>query len=401
MSPLLRPFCLMLAALAPVVGGLPVAWAAPAPAPAPAPAVSFDRAPFGATDDGHAVEQFTLRNAHGVTVRFMTYGATITAIETPDRHGDMRDVVLGFPTLSGYTHDSARGGLFFGAIIGRYANRLARGTFSLHGHTYHVAITAPPNALHGGKKGFDKQVWTFEGEQTDAHGASVTLGLISPDGDQGFPGTLHVHVTYRLDDANTLGVHYTATTDRPTVLNLTNHSYFNLAGEGSGSIENHILRINADTFTPTDATSIPLGPIASVAGTPMDFRTAHRIGDHLRDNDPQIMYARGYDQNWIINTPAGTTPRLAAQISDPASGRMMEVWTTQPGLQVYTSNSFDGAYAGVSGRAYRQTDAVAFEAEHFPDSPNHPDFPTTELRPGQTFDHTTLFHFGISATKAP
>ncbi|PYD49147.1 aldose epimerase family protein [Novacetimonas pomaceti] len=393
MSHPLRPVRMALAALLPVAG---ITCATLAQA---APAVSFERAPFGTTDDGRPVEQYTLRNAHGMTVRFMTYGGIITAIETPDRHGNAADVVLGFSTLGGYTHDSARGGLFFGAMIGRYANRLARGTFTLDGHTYHIAVTAPPNALHGGRKGFDKQVWTFEGETHDDHGTSVTLGLVSPDGDQGFPGTLHVHVTYRLDDTSALSLHYTATTDRPTVLNLTNHSYFNLGGEGSGSVENQVLRISADTYTPTDATSIPLGPIASVAGTPLDFRTPHRIGERLRDNDPQMMYARGYDHNWIVNGQAGTTPRPAAQISDPATGRTMEVLTTQPGLQVYTSNSLDGGYAGVSGRAYRQTDAVAFEAEHFPDSPNHPDFPTTELRPGETFDQTTIFRFGVTKGK--
>ncbi|ACI50936.1 Aldose 1-epimerase [Gluconacetobacter diazotrophicus PA1 5] len=357
--------------------------------------VALARAGFGTMADGKPVEILTLRNAHGVSVRFITYGGIITAIDTPDRTGHTDDIVLGFPDLQGYTVDSAQGGLFFGAMIGRYANRIARGTFTLDGATYHVPVTAPPNALHGGTRGFDKHLWTVDGTATDAHSASATLSLTSPDGDQGFPGTLKVSVTYTLDDQDRLTLHYRATTDKPTVLNLTNHSYFNLGGEGSGSIEDEILQINADHFTPTDPTAIPTGDIAPVAGTPLDFRKPMRIGVHLRDSYPQLMFARGYDHNWVVNGPAGAAPRPAAHIVDPRTGRTMDVLTSQPGLQVYTSNSLDGAYAGVSHRAYRQTDAIAFEAEHYPDSPNHPSFPTTTLRPGETFDYTTIFHFGV------
>jgi aldose 1-epimerase len=363
--------------------------------PAAGGPVVLTRAGFGKMTDGTPVEILTLRNAHGVSVRFITYGGVITAIDTPDRTGHLDDIVLGFPDLQGYTVDSAQGGLFFGAMIGRYANRIARGTFTLDKQTYHVPVTAPPNALHGGTRGFDKHVWTIDDTTAGPHSASATLSLISPDGDQGFPGTLKVSVTYTLDDQDRLTLRYRATTDRPTVLNLTNHSYFNLGGEGSGTIENQILQINADHFTPTDPTSIPTGEIAAVDGTPLDFRRPTRIGAHLRDSDPQMMFARGYDHNWVVNGVAGARPRLGARILDPKTGRTMEVLTSQPGLQVYTSNSLDGAYAGVSHRAYRQTDAIAFEAEHYPDSPNHPSFPTTTLRPGETFDYTTIFHFGV------
>ena len=235
----------------------------------------------------------------------------------------------------------------------------------------------------------------MENTATTADGASVTLQLVSPDGDEGFPGTLTTHVTFRLNDSNELSLHYVATTDRPTVVNLTNHSYFNLNGEGSGPIENEILQVNADTFTPTDAKSVPLGTVAPVAGTALDFRTPHRIGERLRDTDPQMMYPHGYDQNWIVNSRLSRTPVPAAHLWDPASGRVLDVLTTQPGLQVYTSNSLDGRYAGPSGHAYRQTDAVALETQHYPDSPNHPAFPSIELKPGQTYDETTLYRLSV------
>ncbi|MDE7539431.1 aldose epimerase family protein [Gluconobacter sphaericus] len=349
--------------------------------------------PWGSTPDGKPVRIVTLKNDLGTTARIITYGGIIQSVETPDREGHVQDVVLGFDNLKGYTVDSAKGGLFFGAIIGRYANRLAGGNFPVEGKIYHTDVTAPPNALHGGKKGFDKNVWTIEKTGTNANGAYLTLKLVSPDGDQGFPGKLTTHVTYTLGTDNALSLHYVATTDAPTVLNLTNHSYWNLNGEGSGSIEPEILQINADGFTPTDATSIPTGQIAPVAGTPLDFSKPTVIGDRLRSNDQQMMYARGYDMNWVVNGAYGQAPRLAGKVYDPRSGRSMEILTNQPGLQVYTSNSLDGGYAGVSGHAYRQGDAIAFEAEHYPDSPNHPSFPTTELKPGQTFDYTTIFKF--------
>ncbi|WP_367160455.1 aldose epimerase family protein [Kozakia baliensis] len=349
--------------------------------------------PWGTTPSGEKVRIVTLANDHGIVVRFITYGGVIQSVETPDRNGHAQDIVLGFGDLKGYTVDSAKGGLFFGAIIGRYANRLAGGKFTVEGKPYQTDVTAPPNALHGGKIGFDKKVWRLSGIKSDAHGAQATLTLVSPDGDQGFPGKLTTKVTYRLSDDDALSLRYQATTDAPTVLNLTNHSYWNLNGEGSGSIEDEILQIDAERYTPTDATSIPTGEIAPVAGTPLDFTKPTQIAARLRSNFPQMMYARGYDHNWVVNGETGGAPRHAAHIYDPRSGRAMDVITSQPGLQVYTSNSLDGGYAGVSGRAYRQTDAIAFEAEHFPDSPNHPSFPSTELKPGEKFDYTTIFKF--------
>ncbi|GBR01041.1 aldose epimerase family protein [Acetobacter oeni] len=356
----------------------------------------FESAVFGNLPDGGKARIFTLRNAHGVTVRFTSYGGIITAIDTPDKNGTMADIVLGFPDLKGYAVDSAKGGLFFGALIGRYANRIAKGTYTLNGVEYHVPVTAPPNSLHGGLHGFDKKLWKVRRLDGLSHASGAELTLVSPDGDEGFPGTLTVRVDYILDDTNRLTLHYRATTDKPTVLNLTSHSYFNLGGEGSGNIEHQILTISGDHYTPTDSTSIPTGEIAAVANTPFDFTTPHVIGERLRSNVPQMMYARGYDHNWVINGEYGKEPRLAAHLTDLATGRTLTMFTSQPGLQVYTSNSLDGAYAGPSGRAYRQTDAIAFEAEHYPDSPNHPEFPTTTLQPGQTFDYTTEFRFGVA-----
>lgn len=367
----------------------------------PTPAMTLDRAPFGTTPDGQRVERFTLANRHGMRVQVMTYGATITTIDAPDSSGHVADIVLGFPTLDGYTRDSARGGLFFGATVGRVANRIANGAFVLDGQTYHIPRTEGTNALHGGRRGFDKHVWTVENTSVTASSASVTLKLVSPDGDEGFPGTLTTHVTFTLNDGNELSLHYIATTDRPTVVNLTNHSYFNLGGEGSGSIENEVLQVNAGTFTPIDAKSLPLGTVVSVAGTALDFRTPHRIGERLRDPDPQMMYPHGYDQNWIVNGQLSRVPVPAARLWDPASGRVLDVLTTQPGLQVYTSNALDGSYVGPSGHAYRQTDAVALETQHYPDSPHHPDFPSIELRPEQTYDETTLYRVDVQPAPHP
>ncbi|WP_212373756.1 aldose epimerase family protein [Acetobacter persici] len=355
---------------------------------------AFEAEPFGTLADGQKVSRYTLRNKAGLSVQFLSYGGIITAISTPDKTGKFANIVLGFPTLEGYTRDSAAGGLYFGALVGRYANRIANATFDLDGSTYHLAATEPPNTLHGGRNGFDKKIWSVKKipDLTDATGAELTL--VSPDGDEGFPGTLTVHVSYILDNTNRLSIRYRASTDRPTVLNLTNHSYFNLGGEGSGTVENHVLTLNADHYTPTDAASIPTGDIAKVENTPLDFRTPHRIGERLRSTFSQMLQARGYDQNWVLNAPTGTAPGLAATLTDPASGRSLSVSTTQPGLQVYTGNSLDGRYAGPSGQTYRQTDGIALETQFFPDSPHHPNFPSTVLRPGEDFDQTTIFEFG-------
>ncbi|MFT9064706.1 MAG: aldose epimerase family protein [Acetobacter persici] len=355
---------------------------------------AFEAEPFGTLADGQKVSRYTLRNKAGLSVQFLSYGGIITAISTPDKTGKFANIVLGFPTLEGYTRDSAAGGLYFGALVGRYANRIANATFDLDGSTYHLAATEPPNTLHGGRNGFDKKIWSVKKipDLTDATGAELTL--VSPDGDEGFPGTLTVHVSYILDNTNRLSIRYRASTDRPTVLNLTNHSYFNLGGEGSGTVENHVLTLNADHYTPTDGASIPTGDIAKVENTPLDFRTPHRIGERLRSTFSQMRQARGYDQNWVLNAPTGTAPGLAATLTDPASGRSLSVFTTQPGLQVYTGNSLDGRYVGPSGQTYRQTDGIALETQFFPDSPHHPNFPSTVLRPGEDFDQTTIFEFG-------
>jgi len=360
-----------------------------------AAAATLSSEPFGTTAGGQPVSLWTLSNARGVKVSFMSYGGIITRIITPDRHGQPGDIVLGFPTLHDYETKSAQGGLYFGALVGRYANRIARGHFTLDGKQYTLAINNPPNALHGGLQGFDKRVWTVAPLASSGPVASAALSLTSPDGDQGYPGEMKVSVTYSLDEQSNLTIHYQATTNKDTVINLTNHSYFNLAGAGSrDGVFNQVLIINADRYTPTDSTAIPFGNLAPVAGTPFDFRHPTPIGARIRDDDQQLLWAHGYDHNWVINGPSGGKPRLAAAAWDPASGRTLQCLTNEPGVQVYTSNFLVGAYAG-NGGIYRQTDAFTLETQHFPDSPNHPDFPTTELRPGQTFDSTTIFHFGL------
>ena len=358
---------------------------------AAAPAV--DRQLFGQMPDGQPVDAYTLRNHNGMQVRVLTYGGIIQSVDVPDRHGRSGDVVLGFGTLGGYLQTSAKANLYFGALIGRYANRIAHGTFILDGHTYHTSVNLPPHTLHGGMSGFDKRVWTVIGTSHNSNSASITLGLISPDGDQGFPGTLRTTVTYILGDTNSLTLHFKATTDKSTVVSLTSHSFWNLGGEGSGSVENEMIQIRANRFTPTDATGVPTGEIQSVTDTPMDFRKAIAVGTHLRDAYPQMLMDNGYDKNFVISGRAGSAPRLSTSVYDPKTGRQLELLTTQPGQQFYTSNGLDGHYAGISGKAYRQTDALALEAEAFPDSPNHPNFPSAILRPGQTYDQTTIYQF--------
>ena len=343
---------------------------------------------WGSTADGTAVRRYTLSNSHGMKVRILSYGGIIQSLHVPDRRGRAENVVLGFDNLDDYIASSP----YFGALIGRYANRIAKGTFTLDGETYSVPINDGPNALHGGTTGFDKAVWEttpFAQDKT----AGIVLRHTSPAGEMGFPGTLTVQVTYTLDQKNNLRIDYRATTDAPTVLNLTNHSYFNLAGEGSGNIYQQQLKINAKRYTPTDATSIPTGEIAKVAGTPFDFRRATAIGKRIRSRDEQLVFARGYDLNWVLDRTPGTGLQLAARARDPKSGRVLTVSTTQPGLQFYSGNFIDGSLVGTSGRTYRQGDAFALETQHFPDSPNHPSFPTTVLRPGKTFNSSTIFGF--------
>ena len=362
----------------------------------PAAAAMLTTVPFGTTADGRAVSLTTMTSAHGVTVKFMSYGGTITEIVTPDRQGHPANIELGFSSLRDYETKGAEGGFYFGALVGRYANRIAKGHFSLYGQDYTLATNNPPNSLHGGLKGFDKQVWDVRPGATSGRAVSAVLHLVSPDGDQGFPGTLDVSVTYTLSDDNAFTIQYKASTDKVTVLNLTNHAYFNLAGAGSANgVFQQVLMVDADRYTPTDKTSIPLGQNVPVQGTPFDFRKPTAIGARLRSDDEQLIWAQGYDHNWVLNKQGNAAaPQLAARAYDPASGRTLECLTTEPGVQIYTSNFLKGIYAG-NGGVYRQTDAFTLETQHFPDSPNQPGFPTTELKPGQTFSSTTIFRFGV------
>jgi aldose 1-epimerase len=347
------------------------------------------RMPFGTLRDGKPVELFTLTNAHGLEAAIMTYGATVVSLRTPDRAGRLDDIVLGYPTLAGYLGKSP----YFGAIVGRYGNRIARGRFTLDGATYGLATNDGPNHLHGGVRGFDKVVWSASPSETETS-AAVALSYTSPAGEEGYPGTLAVRVTYTLTDENELRIDYLATTDRATPVNLTQHSYFNLAGAGSGDILRHVLTIAADRYTPVDATLIPTGEIASVTGTPFDFRTPTAIGARIGQHDVQLERGRGYDHNWVL-TRAGDSLALAARVTEPTSGRTLDVLTTEPGMQFYSGNFLDGTITGKDGRVYRHRYGFCLETQHFPDSPNHPNFPSTILRPGREYRSTTVFKFSV------
>ena len=354
---------------------------------------SIESEPFGSLHSA-SVERYTLSYA-GMQVRILTYGGILQSIEVPDRAGHLANISLGFATLDQYVHHSP----FFGALIGRFANRIANGRFKLDEVTYELPVNDVPNSLHGGIDGFDKRVW--QANPVRGSGAvGLKLTLFSPHGDAGYPGTLSVEVTYTLTADNALRLDYRATTDRRTVLNLTNHTYFNLAGEGSGSIEDHVLTLFADRYTPIDDVLIPTGAIAPVAGTPMDFTAATPIGARLRAGFDQLTRAHGYDHNYVLDrlTTNASSLRLAARALDPTSGRVLEVLTTEPAIQFYSGNFLDGSLIGTSGRIYRQADAFTLETQHYPDAPNHPDFPSTELRPGEVFASTTVFKFSTSAS---
>ena len=350
-------------------------------------AAGLKKAAFGTTKDGLPVDLYTLANASGMEVAITNYGGTVVSVKVPDRNGKFADVVLGFDNFDGYLNNTP----FFGVIVGRYGNRIAKARFTLDGHEYHLAANDNGNTLHGGLNGFDKRVWKARDVSTKEIPA-LELTYLSKDGEEGFPGNLSATVTYSLTPKNELKIDYAATTDKPTVLNLTNHSYFNLAGQGEGDALSHLVMINADGFTPVDSTLIPTSESKSVAGTPFDFRKPTRIGDRIDADDPQIKFGRGYDHNFVLNRKdAGLI--LAARVTEPSSGRVLEVLTTQPGLQFYTANFLDGTVHGKSGKAYPRRSAFCMETQHFPDSPNHPGFPTTVLRPGEHFHSTTVFRF--------
>jgi aldose 1-epimerase len=340
---------------------------------------------FGKTADGQNVDLYTLRNVHGVEAKITNYGGIVTSLKVPDRRGKFDDVVLGFNDLDSYL----KGHPYFGAIIGRYGNRIAKGRFTLNGVEYKLAVNNGENTLHGGIKGFDKVVWTAQDSKTRL-GPSIALTYLSKDGEEGYPGNLNVKVVYTLTNNNELRIDYTATTDNDTVTNLTHHSYFNLAGEGNGDILNHQVLINATRFLPTDAGSIPTGELRSVTGTAFDFRKMMTIGARINQDEEQLKLGNGYDHNWIIN---GRGMRLAAQAYEPTSGRRMQVWTTEPGLQFYTGNFLDGTLTGKSGKVYPRRSGFCFETQHYPDSPNHPAFPTTTLKKGATYRSTTIYKF--------
>jgi aldose 1-epimerase len=355
------------------------------PGGAPPP---ITRAAFGTSQDGQAVETFTLRNANGIEMRVISLGGIVTHLMTPDRTGAVADIVLGFDSLDGYLNEHP----YFGAIIGRYGNRIAKARFAIDGTTYSLAANNGPNHLHGGEKGFDKVVWQAEPQDTPA-GQRVVFTSTSPDGEEGYPGTLHTKVTYTLTHDNTLVIDYEATTDKTTPVNLTHHSYFNLAGHNSGDILGQEMMIDADRYTPVDDTLIPTGELAPVEGTPFDFRQSTPIGARInQQGNEQIKYGLGYDHNWVTN---GSGFRRVARAYDPKSGRTLEVATTEPGLQFYSGNFLDGSVTGKGGAVYNHRTGFCLETQHFPDSPNQPSFPTTLLKPGETYRTRTVYTFGV------
>jgi aldose 1-epimerase len=364
---------------------------------------------YGTTAGGEDVYEYTLTNTKGMEVKIITYGGIITAVNVPDRKHKMTDIALGFNNLNDYETLNSP---YFGAIIGRYGNRIANGVFTLDGVTYCLDANNGPNSLHGGGKGFDKQVWTVTEEINGPKGVGIKLHYLSPAGDgwtgdfpnancpegsvYGYPGDLDTYVTYTLNDKNQIVINYEATTDAATVVNLTNHSYWNLAGEGTGTIYEHLLRLNANEYTPVDSTLIPTGDLPSVKGTPFDFRKPKPVADGIRSDDQQVVFGKGFDHNWVLNPPKSRKSlNLAATLTDPSSGRKLTIWTDQPGIQFYAGNFLDGSLYGTSNHSYRQSDGLALETQHYPDSPNKPNFPSTVLQPGETYETTTIFEFAF------
>lgn len=351
--------------------------------------ISVTHSPFGKLPDGTSIEQFTIKNVSGAEVRVINYGGIVTAIKVPDRNGKLDDVVLGYDSFEPYIKNPT----FFGAIIGRFANRISKGQFALEGKTYNLALNNKPNTLHGGAKGFDKVVWQAELFENSG-AAGVVLTYVSADGEEGYPGTLKTRVTYTFNNTNELSVDYAATADKTTVVNYTNHSYFNLGGDGSGDVLGHQLSINAERFTETDSTGIPTGKLATVAGTNLDFRKAIPIGTHI---EAEHKIGLGYDYNFVVNrnNKLNADLVLAARVEEPKTGRVLEVRTTEPGIQLYTANHMDGTLKGKAGHVYNKHDAFCLETQHFPDSPNQPSFPTTVLKPGETFHSQTVYAFSV------
>lgn len=351
---------------------------------AAAPARALQTTDFGAVD-GKPVKLYTLTSASGAQIAITNYGGIVVSLKTPDRSGNLGDVVLGYDNLDAYIADTP----YFGALIGRYGNRIANAAFTLNGESFALARNNGPNALHGGGKGFDKVVWDAE---PTAAGDGLILSYVSADGEEGYPGTLNAHVVYTWTDDNELHIDYEATTDKPTVVNLTNHSYFNLKDAGAGSALNHEIVINADRYTPIDENLIPTGELAAVEGTPFDFRQAAAIGARIDEDHEQLKFGLGYDHNYVLNRD-GEGLELAVTVYEPDSGRVMEVLTEEPGVQFYSGNFLDGHHVGKGGAVYERRSAFCFETQHFPDSPNQPQFPSTALNPGETYSTATVYRF--------
>jgi len=349
--------------------------------------MGIEKRDFGQSVEGRPVHLYTLANAGGMEVKITNYGATLVSLVVPDRDGKPADVVLGYDRLEDYI----AGKYYFGCIAGRYANRIAGGKFTLNGAQYRLTINDGDNHLHGGRRGFDKMVWQARELENNA-GIGLRIAYLSPDGEEGYPGNLACTVIYTLGAANELKIDYHATTDKPSIVNLTNHAYFNLAGAGSGQILNHELMICADRFTPVDSCLIPTGELRSVKGTPFDFTRPTTIGARINHDDEQLVFGKGYDHNWVLNRDvAGPCP--AAGVYERLSGRRLEVYTTQPGLQFYSGNFLDNRIGAKAGQTYHHRSGFCLETQHFPDSPNQPDFPSTVLDPGSKYEHTTIYKF--------